>query len=183
MIIASTVIHAMGSATSCDVPKLAPPFTFESLIMKKLYLLVVLLSLSSCLHADDSACIPESESCAECYSVLVSQVIDRDENLLNLEKIFFPPEKASPLFVTVYYQYGDRSYICDTKIAEEDNSTEVWFWSKTLFYMFQPIHVFQYTSLLFSDLKSYSSDVCLILDHECRGAKQDHMQLLTQRVS
>ena len=153
--------------------------------MKTLSLLVVLLSLSSCTSADDkndSLCMPESNSCAECYSLLVSQVTGRDENLLRLQNTFFSPEGAPPLFVTVYYQYGDRSYNCSCSIAE-DNSTEVWFWSSTLFYMFQPLHVFQYTSLLFSDLKSYSSEVCLMLDLECTSASTEHMKLLTQRVS
>ena len=132
-------------------------------------------------------CMPESKSCAECYSALVSQVINRDENLFDLQNAFFPPQNASPLFVTVYYQYGNRSYHCDLKSKGKgevpESSTEVWFWSRTLFYMFQPIHVFQYTSLLFSDLKYYSSEICLVLDPECYNADREHMRLLTQRVS
>ena len=159
-------------------------------MMKTSSVLVLLLSLSSCALADDidsSVCIPENNSCAECYSLLVSQVTDRDENLFQLQDTFFPPEKASPLFVTVYYQYGNRSYDCDLESNNEegmfDNGTKVWFWSSTLFYMLQPLHVFQFTSLLFSDLKSYSSEVCLILDPECYNATTEHMKLLTQRVS
>ena len=174
--------HDVGSAASCDrlMPKL---FSFIALaVMKELYSLVVLLALFSSLLADDKVCIPENKSCAACYSALVSQVTDQDENLFNLQNTFFPPEKASPLFVTVYYQYGNRSYNCSNNA--KDNSTQVWFWSNTLFYMFQPIHVFQYTSILFSDLKKfYSSGVCLMLDPECANASTKHMRLLTQRVS
>ena len=148
---------------------------------------MLLLSLSSCSLADDvndRKCMEGKKSCVDCYSLLVSQVTDRDENLFRLQNTFFPPEKAPPLFVTVYYRYGNRSYDCDPNIDAKHNTTQVWFWSTTLFYMFQPIHVFQYTSLLFSDFAhSYSATVCLILDPECHGANKTHMKLLTQRVS
>ena len=150
--------------------------------MNKLYFLMVLLALFSFSLAENITCLPERETCAECYSALVLQVTGRDENMFHLQKAFFPPDTASPLFVTVYYQYGDRSYNCSNSTAEDD-STQVWFWSSTLFHMFQPIHVFQFTSLLFSDWEDHSSEVCVMLDPECIDAEREHMRLLTQRVS
>ena len=157
----------------------------------KSFLLPVLVLLLPCgSHADDSVnCSAGKESCSKCYSTLVEQVTKRDQNLFNLQNRFFPPEKASPLFLTVYYHFDTDTDVCDTNDTSgslyktKDNNTVVWFWSTTSFYLFQPIHVLQYTSLFFSDSESYASEVCLVLHPDCRDASKKHMRLLTQRVS
>ena len=154
--------------------------------------LVVVLALLSCVRSTDDTdgvtCVPGRDSCKDCYSKLVSQVTGRDENVFNLQSSFFPPEKASPLFLTVFYRFLNDSTVCDTYNSEElsdieDDSITIWFWSTTSFYLLQPIHVFQYTSLFFSDRDSYASEVCLVLDPDFFGASKKHLRLLTQRVS
>lgn len=154
------------------------------------FLLIVFVLLLPCgLRADDSVnCSAGKDSCNECYSKLVEQVTKHDQNLFNLQNRFFPPEKASPLFLTVYYHYDVDTTVCDTNDSTQlskskDNDTIVWFWSTTTFYLFQPFHVFHYTSLFFSDSGSYASEVCLTLHPDCRDASEKHMRLLTQRVS
>lgn len=141
------------------------------------------------LYADDSiACPPGKDTCRDCYSKLVDQITGRDENLFSLQSQFFPPETTSPFFLTVYYYFGDDPSTCEALVAGnetavDDDDYTVWFWSTTSFYLIQPIHVFQYTSLFFSDTTSYASEVCLVLDPECSDAEDRYMKLLTQRVS
>ena len=155
-------------------------------------LLTVLLLPSPCaLQAEeDIKCAPGNETCSECYSMLVSQVTKNDRNVFNLQNGFFPPEASSPLFLTVYYHFGNHSDVCNTTEIREslqgdtkNDVTKVWFWSTTTFYLFQPLHVFQFTSLYFSDFKPYASEVCIVLDPECYDANDAHIRLLTQRVS
>jgi hypothetical protein len=65
----------------------------------------------------------------------------------------------------------------------EDFTNNTWFWSKSMFYLFQPLHVFQFTSLFFSDTELQWETLNLTLPTECANADDSHMKLLTQRVS
>ena len=124
------------------------------------------------------SCEPgEEDDCSNCYKVLVSQVIDNDENQFRIQNTFFPPNKSAPVFVTVYYHYKDAFKGSLSKEAE------VWFWSTSTFYLYHPLHVFQFTSLFFSDMNLLSSTVNLTLNSTCKDAHLDHKRLLTQRVS
>ena len=65
-----------------------------------------------------------------------------------------------------------------------DGPVQLWFWTESTFYLFQPIESLQYTSLLFADtLLSGTSTVDLYLQPECKESSSRMMQLLTQRVS
>ena len=138
--------------------------------------LVVVLSMTLLqLHAvnDTIQCEPgEEDDCSQCYALLVSQITQHDANLFNLTSAFFPAEEESPAFITVYYHYSDMP-----------DAIKVWFWSTSTFYLFQPIHVFQFTSLFFSDTSLQVSELNLTLRADCIDASDDKMMLLTQRVS
>ena len=116
-----------------------------------------------------------NDTCAGCYHLLVYNLLTSDTNQYNMQRAFFPPRTASPVVVTVTYQFRNN--------MTEGNNTKVWFWTASAFYHFQPLQILQYTSLFFSDLKSRTQEVELTLDSECAGANDDYMRLLTQRVS
>lgn len=150
-------------------------------------LVIIAILLCSILqHCTEGAikCTPGKDSCKDCYSKLIYQITDHDENMFNLQKSFFPPDKFTPVFITVYYHYGNHSEVCSISAAENNTAAKVWFWSSSIFYLIQPLHVLQFTSLFFSDTaKFYTSEVCFILDPDCYNASVEHMRLLTQRVS
>ena len=125
---------------------------------------------------DTVMCEPgEEEDCSKCYKVLASSVVYSDRNMFQIQNTFFPPEEESPVFVTVTYEYKD----------EYDNTLqcEIWFWSTSTFYIFQPLNTFQFTSLFFSDTQLLTSNLTLTLPLDCYNASEEHKTLLTQRVS
>ena len=143
--------------------------------------LIVLASLlpSVVMQSTISKCKEDEENdCSKCYSLLVANITEDDTNIFNLTYAFFPPDAASPALVVVFYHYSD-----DSGNEIDINDTDVWFWSKSTFYLFHPLHVFQFTSLFFSDLGLESSEVHQTLHQDCRNSSKKHMRLLTQRVS
>jgi hypothetical protein len=104
---------------------------------------------------------------------LAKQVTNFDNNLFNIQRAFFPPQDNSPVYVTVKYTFSDN-------ITDAENET--WYWSTATFYFFQPLNIFQFTSLLFSDTSLHSGEVQLTLPLQCADAHVNHMELLTQRV-
>ncbi len=119
-------------------------------------------------------CLPD-ETCSQCYSTLVEQITKNDSNMFQVQKTFFPPDRAPPVFVIVTYNYINE-------YGGIVNST-LWYWSTSTFYLYHPIHVFQFTSLLFSDISQERAKVTLKLPWDCINATSDYTQLLTQRVS
>ncbi len=95
--------------------------------------------------------------------------------MFHVQKTFFPPDRAPPVFVIVTYNYIDE--------YENSVNSTLWFWSASTFYLYHPIHVFQFTSLLFSDISHEIASVSLHLSVDCINATMEHMRLLTQRVS
>ena len=118
----------------------------------------------------------EEEDCSKCYKVLASSVVHNDRNMFEIQNTFFPPEEESPVFVTVTYEYRGKN---ESNITQ----SEIWFWSTSTFYIFQPLPVFQFTSLFFSDTQMATSNVTLTLPLECFKADEKYKTLLTQRVS
>ncbi len=126
-------------------------------------------------------CDPGEDSCSQCYDLLANEVVISNKNRYNLQKVFFPANASNPVFVMVTYHFirnpdGPTDYL-------EEGPTHVWFWTKSAFYLFQPIASLQFTSLLFSDTISSSSKIDLYLQPSCEESSIDMMQLLTQRVS
>ena len=67
----------------------------------------LLLLLPFQVVADDFeiVCKDETKSCTQCYSEFVKQVLTNDTNQFNIQNTFFPPNKSSPAFVTISYEY------------------------------------------------------------------------------
>ena len=161
--------------------------------MKLLQLLLIVL-LPATVFADNSTvmCEPGEETCSECYELLAFQVTRHDKNLYNVQRIFFPPNKPPPDFVIIFYHFNKseddniimpEAYYVNESTPQEDNVTEVWFWTTSTFYIFQPLHVFQFTSLFFSIVAvDHHSTLHLILPSDCQNAPGEFKQLLAQRV-
>ena len=133
----------------------------------------LLLSIVNGQMLDNASC--EVYDCTKCYDLLVYNVLKSDVNRYNMQRAFFPAEKANPVYVIVYYNFED----------DADNSKEkrIWFWTENIFYNFQPLPVLQFTSLFFADSFKRTSMLNITLDSDCKNASTDYMQLLTQRVS
>ena len=110
------------------------------------------------------------------YKSLATDLLKDDRNFYNLQKVFFPPNYGSPVFVTVKYRY-----------LEDDNVTitfnKTYFWSSSVYFFFHPVRVFQFSSLLLSDPSLRYSNVSLFLPAHYSDAHDDCVVLLTQRVS
>ena len=136
---------------------------------------LVLVNVVHCQKLDDVIC--EVNDCSECYNYLVYDMLKNGTNQYNLQRVFYPPDDATPVSVIVYYDYGNETgyYINSTK-------RKVWFWTSSSFYHIQPVGVLQFLSLFFTDPSLRVSYLNITLDSECESASDDYMQLLTQRV-
>ncbi len=117
--------------------------------------------------------------CTKCYNLLVWNMLNSSENQYNLSRAFFPPDLANPVFVIVYYDFKEENGIID------DSKQQIWFWSTSTYYHFQPLSVLLYTSLFFTDLSYRVRYLNITLDIKCSGSEDDYrdmIQLLTQRV-
>ena len=143
----------------------------------QLLLLVFLLPGVLCADSPEeiSNCSSEEIANCSCFSYLVAQIQKNDKNLFEIQNVFLPPDTAQPVFVVVTYHFQDAE--------SEENITEIWFWSTSIFYIWQPLHVFQFTSLFFSDTRLLASEANLTLPLVCANASDAHKKLLTQRVS
>ena len=109
-------------------------------------------------------CANVIDSCSESYSTLVMELLQNERNYLSLQKTFFPPSSASPVFLEVFYQYGNDT---DCEGDDYNDFPCTYFWSSVYFF-FVPVRVFQYTSLLFSNPSLRYGNVTLYLPEECR---------------
>ena len=123
----------------------------------------------------------EEDDCTKCYDVLASQVVLSAKNRYNLQQAFFPPAKENPVFLEVIYKY-DVNTTNGPIIESLNNVSEVWFWTDSGYYLYQPLDVIQFTSLFFADYTLRRSNVTIHLRQDCRNASEEHMQLFTQRV-
>ena len=112
------------------------------------------------------------------FSMLADSLINSDENVYQLSRVFFPPVDNSPEFVTVHYNF--------TEIAE----IQTWYWSVSISSFIHPPEVMQFMSLFFTKAHYFfSGDVQLTLAPVNQSSISDcaqdlkKMQLLTQRVS
>ena len=148
----SLVNHRMASRSWCKI----------------ILLLVVLAGL---LHRAAAECLDQSQSCDECYNTLAKSLVNTRNNKYELRRVFYPLRRASPVFVTVTYQYNDSSV-----------PDQTWYWGAGVFYFFQPLEVFQFTSLFFGNPEWRSSELTLILPAQCAGAPEEFMTELTEQV-
>ncbi len=123
----------------------------------------------------------ETDDC-RCYSNLVSTAISDDRNHYNMQKSFFPPNKANPVVVEITYNFSLNASPDDPHV----NKTETWLWTESTFYLLQPIESLQFTSLLFTDSQLRKVYLTLYLPPSCYKEddveRDERMQLFTQRV-
>ena len=142
-----------------------------------LLLTYALLFSGQAVNSNEIKC-DQGNSCTLCYKSLVDEVLSRDTNVYNLQQTFFSPNGSVPVFVIVRYYYLDES-----NVVINTDKPVVFFWSSAIYFFFHPVNIFQFTSLLFSDPALRNATLCLYLNASCNGAQNEHMILLTQRVS
>lgn len=140
----------------------------------KVIVLVVLMCL---LHKAAADCSNQGQSCDQCFQKLANYLINTSDNKYNLRRAFFPLERASPVFMTVTYQY------IDTNTSNISIPSQTWYWSDGAFYFFQPLGEFQFTSLFFGNPELRSGELNINLPAECASAPEEFMTELTQLVS
>ncbi len=128
-------------------------------------------------------CEPEEINCSKCFDLLVNEIISSDRNRYNLQRAFFPPDTSNPVFITVTYYFTRNMSGNGSTDYSLTSPNQIWFWTQSTFYLFQPVESLQYTSLLFSDPSLRQSNVSLYLEPNCMEADPDMLKFLTQRVS
>ena len=166
------------------------------------YVIVHALIFVFLLHAVAGDCMDEGKLCDQCFQTLASHLLNTSDNKYQLQKTFNPPKRNHPVFVIVTYHFknwcSDTSNSCtntnistcsETNISSLCNDTstpnqnKTWFWSSGNFYFFQPLRVFQFTSMFLANPVWRRSNVILTLPAECVNANEEFMEFLTQRVS
>ena len=133
------------------------------------------------------------DNCATCYQTLVNALIDTEDNKYHLEKTFFPDDSVRPVQVTVEYLPVSDTEDVDYDVNCTANNTNcatnldtTWYWIMGEFYVYQPLDVFVYRSLLFAPPQWRQKSVELYLPNQCfidSGNYNDFFGHLTQRVS
>ena len=133
--------------------------------------------------ANPFGCEPGMDTCSGCYSVLFNEVFINDRNRYNLQRAFFPADNTNPVFVTVRYYFTRNMSGNGSTDYSLTSPSEIWYWTQSTFYLFQPIFSLEYTSLLFTDTSLRESKISLFLQPDCLDADSAMMELFTQRVS
>lgn len=113
----------------------------------------------------------ECQTCSEDYETLANFLLNTTDNKYQLSVAFFPIKRAPPAFVKVIYHYDDT-----------DIANQTWVWSSGAFYFFQPLRIYQFTSLFFGNPEFRVGTVAVMLPAECANASVPIMETLTQRV-
>lgn len=118
--------------------------------------------------------LPNNESydnCATCYQTFANALINTADNKYRLSRAFFPIDDAPSVQVKVTYQ---------TNVTVP--RSKVYFWIVGAFFIFQPLDVFLYRSLLFSLPIYRSESLTIILPDTCFD-NEEFFEFATQRVS
>ena len=118
----------------------------------------------------------EVDNCLECFNRLAYETLYPSQNQLNLQKAFFPPDEAPPVFVIITYNYKFPN-------GSIEKREKTWFWSASTYYIYQPLAMLQFTSLFFADPEFRTKELALTLPMKCIGVDNSNMQFLSQRVS
>ena len=134
---------------------------------------IIFIVCSTQYNTTNLICDDGDYSCTTCFNMLVDKTITSSKNQYNMQRAFFPPDKAPPIYVKVHY-------FCRGKKA-------TWFWSANTFYvLFNPLTVYQFTSLFFGEPSYLNATLELTLADKCCGILADEhnetMRLFTQRV-
>jgi len=135
------------------------------MVQLRILIASILLGFSSLLgHA-------EGHTCNEDYRTLANALLKTSDNQYQLSIAFYPTNRAPPAFVKVIYRYDN------TNITDQE-----WLWSAGAFYFFQPLRIYQFTSLFFGNPEFRSSTVILTLPANCSDVPAALMETLTQRL-
>ena len=125
-----------------------------------------------CCYLTAVAAATDGKSCSEDFGQLEENLLSKSENRFELTRAFFPARIVQPVFVTVNYVFN----------STPSTLNATWYWSEAEFYFIQPLEVFQFSSLFFSNRPHRQGTVTLQLDGECQNASDEFMQILTERV-
>ena len=153
-------------------------------------LLPTLLVLIFCVASVSADCYNDSaktyNNCDTCYRTLVNAVLNTDNNKYNISTTMFPLDHVPPIYVEVYYvNTDDCETIKSTDIktfCESNPNCQLWYWTAGTFYIYQPLDVFYYRSLFFSDPSWRTGTLSVCIPTEC-DAPEEFYKTLTQRVS
>ena len=126
---------------------------------------------------DDPPNNKSCDNCATCYQTLANALVDTEDNKYHLSRTFFPIDKAPPVQVEVTYVSSSDEMIQST-----------WYWLRGGFYVFQPLELFMFRSLLFSPPCWRRESVTLVFPDNCfdessANDSEIFFRYITQRVS
>ena len=101
------------------------------------------------------------EDCPTRLSVLETALYQTGNNLLELNEIFYPPNKQTSRFIRVEYSFQNEA-------GEMDNCNISYIWAIGGFLLIQPPTIFQFTSLFFNYPNNDLETLGLYLPYQCR---------------
>ena len=130
------------------------------------------------------------QDCNTKLSVLETALYETGNNTLELNRIFFPPNRQTSRFIIIVYLFQNET-------GELDGCDVSYIWAIGGFLLMQPPTIFQFTSLFFNYPNNDLQELRLQLPYECRpliitsssncscfGDNTDLMlNILTQQVS
>ena len=164
--------------------------------MRPLLVLSLILQFSISFPAVAGDCYDEPpnnksyDNCATCYQTLANALLNTGDNKYQLGRAFFPDDAVAPVEVRVVYkpvtQCNEINY-CDSEQDPDDNTTSTWYWLAGEMFIYQPLEIFVYRSLLFSPPSWRQECVVLCLPEQCLSTNNsvsfhDFFTFLTQRV-
>ena len=103
--------------------------------------------------------------CPTSLSTLERALYDTGDNLVQLNRIFFPRNTRTSRFVKVVYTFQDDPDL----LYDYSNCRNVtFFWAIGSFLFFQPPSIFSFTSLFFNYPNNNINDLKLTLPNECK---------------
>ena len=156
-----------------------------TVMMQSVFVSMMLLGLGLVLNLslvigdcyDDAENNKSYNNCATCFQTLANALINTGDNKYQLSNTFFPTADVSPAQVTVTYVFLSN----DSSTAIE----EKWYWLNGGFYVYQPLQIFFYRSLMFSHPAWRRRSVTLYLPVNCLPTGKNNetgLSFLTQRV-
>lgn len=135
-------------------------------------LMAVLLLAGSVLISEGTETDQDSWDCSNNFFAMEQSLLLSTDIRMSLLKAFFPPREAHPVLMVVNYTFQGLT-----------NDSRTWLWSESEFYLIQPLEIFQFTSLLFSNMPYRRRELSIELPFECSLASEEYFLLLTTRVS
>lgn len=140
----------------------------QSKIMAKYFQVLVLAVYTYFVHSRNVS----FEACSTDFFTLEQSLLLSSDNRFNILKAFYPPREAYPVMVRVNYTFNDDLL-----------KPKIWMWSQSEFYLIQPLEVFLFSSLLFSNFPYRLRELSVQLHAECSNVDDRYLELLTGRVS